>query len=239
MPEKRLTSKDLSINHNGFNLDVSLVYLKKKNLSLHISRDSTIEVRAPRNIPEQDIQKFIIKKFNWITNNLDKLSANILISTDYEKVDYFYYFGKKLSIKRIVCADNSVDIDSNWLVIKHKEKKSVNDLIGNYVKQISQDFYIKKVEHYISLLGKYQFNPKQVKCRVMKSRWGSCSSNGILTFNTRLIHVPEYCIDYVIIHELCHLKHFNHGKNFHALQKSILPNYKVIKNDLNRYVFIS
>ena len=75
---------------------------------------------------------------------------------------------------------------------------------------------------------------KEIKYRKMKSRWGSCNSVKVLTFNTELIKVDKELIDYVVVHELAHLKHMNHSKAFHAFVESHLPNSKAQRQALKK-----
>ena len=72
----------------------------------------------------------------------------------------------------------------------------------------------------------------EIKYRKMKSRWGSCSSKRVLTFNTELIKINKELIDYVIVHELAHIKHMNHSKQFHALVEKYLPLSKRLRKEL-------
>lgn len=69
----------------------------------------------------------------------------------------------------------------------------------------------------------------------MKSRWGSMSNRSVMTLNSHLIHTPIECIDYVIMHELCHLRWKSHGKRFYQLQERITPNYKELKRKLESF----
>ena len=77
----------------------------------------------------------------------------------------------------------------------------------------------------------------ELKFRKMKSRWGSCSSNGVITLNKKLIKTPQECIDYVIVHELAHLIHMNHSKKFHQLVEEYFPQATGAKETLSRVVF--
>jgi hypothetical protein len=70
----------------------------------------------------------------------------------------------------------------------------------------------------------------------MKSRWGSCSKKGIITLSTELIKLPDIYIEYVIIHELCHLKHHNHGKEYYNLLSELFPAWKNVRKDLRGYI---
>jgi len=77
--------------------------------------------------------------------------------------------------------------------------------------------------------------PSSIGVRKMKSRWGTCRTNGRIMLNTELIKKRQELIDAVIIHELCHLKHPNHGKEFYALLENLMPEYKVLRKEL-RYI---
>jgi len=99
----------------------------------------------------------------------------------------------------------------------------------------SKEYLKEKVEYFSSKMGLFC---SEVKFRKMKSRWGSCNSKGVITLNKKLIKTPEICIDYVVVHELAHLKYFNHSKRFHALVDRYSPDAKKAKEILSRVVFL-
>ncbi len=88
----------------------------------------------------------------------------------------------------------------------------------------------KSKTDYFSAL--YNFRPARISIRNQKTRWGSCSRKGNLNFNYRIIHLPEKYLDYVIVHELCHFKEFNHSKKFWNLVKETIPDYKKIRKEI-------
>ena len=91
------------------------------------------------------------------------------------------------------------------------------------------EFLQNRVEFYSSFMGlKYQ----DLKFRKMRRRWGSCSSSGIITLNKELLRLQEHLVDYIVVHELAHLKHMNHSKQFHALVAQYLPNSKELRKEL-------
>jgi len=80
------------------------------------------------------------------------------------------------------------------------------------------------------------FKPTGLVIRTMRRRWGSCSNKGVITLNTELIKLPDLYIEYVITHELCHLKHHNHGTGYYKLLSELFPDWKKVRNEMKKYV---
>ena len=96
------------------------------------------------------------------------------------------------------------------------------------LKEIKKEISIPLVRQ----MTKYNVAPKSFSIRKMKTRWGSCSRKGSISLNLHLIKLPEPCIKEVILHELCHLVHFNHSKEFYALMTAEMPDWKLWKKEL-------
>jgi predicted metal-dependent hydrolase len=89
------------------------------------------------------------------------------------------------------------------------------------------------------MLEKYQnygFSPSMITIRTMKRRWGSCSSKGRITFNSELVKIDDIFTDYVILHELCHLKQHNHGAGYYKLLSEVFPEWKNVRKELRKYL---
>ena len=98
----------------------------------------------------------------------------------------------------------------------------------------SKEYLTKRVDFFAQIMG---LRYSELKFRKMKSRWGSCNSNGVITLNKKLIKTPQDCIDYVVVHELAHLTHMNHSKKFHQLVKKYFPQADSAKDTLSKVVF--
>lgn len=122
-------------------------------------------------------------------------------------------------------------IEKHLLMQKPQEVEKYPNQEIKSLKKIAKPIIIKKVEYFSKIIG-VKYNA--VSIRAQKTLWGSCTAKKTLNFNCLLLKAPESVLDYVIIHELCHLKEMNHSSRFWALVKKYLPNYKTEKDWLKR-----
>lgn len=123
-----------------------------------------------------------------------------------------------------------IDSDVFTLQIHNPPKKMI--MLEYYLKQLTQSYIENILPH---LTDKTGLIPKQIRYRKMK-KWGACTKNGVLIFNSCLICLPISLIEYIVCHELVHLLHFNHSKNFHSAVASFLPQVKKLEKELKMYV---
>ena len=105
-------------------------------------------------------------------------------------------------------------------------------VLENRYRNSARETFTKRVEFYHKATGGIYTS---ITIRDQKSRWGSCSSRGTLSFNYRLVFAPPAVLDYVVVHELCHLTHMNHSKDFWNMVASVMPDYKTYKNWLKEH----
>ncbi|HOX29800.1 MAG TPA: M48 family metallopeptidase [Candidatus Paceibacterota bacterium] len=101
-----------------------------------------------------------------------------------------------------------------------KYKKAALDIVSGKIKKFN---------------GLYNFSVKNLSVRNQRTRWGSCSKAGNLNFNFRVVYLPDYLIDYIVVHELCHLKELNHSKKFWDLVSLAIPEYRDLRKELKKY----
>lgn len=120
---------------------------------------------------------------------------------------------------------------TNTISFTKAEKKRLETLERRYRKAARTQFEAR-VAYYHRITGGHYTS---ITIRDQKSRWGSCSSSGTLSFNYRLIFAPPIILDYVVVHELCHLTHMNHSKDFWNMVAAVMPDYKVHKQWLREH----
>ncbi|CUQ38132.1 putative metal-dependent hydrolase [Clostridium paraputrificum] len=136
------------------------------------------------------------------------------------------YLGKKYSIEIIeqpFLKRNFVAFFNDKFVVNVTIKENAMKVLEEYLKRETLRIVEEKVMRYKVL---FKIIPKEIKVKKLKSRWGSCSYDNMLVFNSKLIMFRNEAIDYVVIHELCHMIHKNHSKDYWALVKNIMPNYE-------------
>jgi len=146
----------------------------------------------------------------------------------------------KPKIVGISFVEKFIKSKSNWIMEKLEKLSIKNNCIKpierreRYLinKELARNLIEKKVKYFSQIYG---FSCNKISIRNQSTRWGSCSKKGNLNFNYKIMFLPDNIVDYIIIHELCHLKEFNHSNRFWNLVNSIIPDYRSIKKDILLY----
>jgi predicted metal-dependent hydrolase len=141
----------------------------------------------------------------------------------------------------VLLAERFLRQKADWIFkkIEHFKNNKPGMILGNNLK----DYLAKKervrelIKERMKALNVYNFKYKSIAIKNQKTRWGSCSKIGNLNFNYKLVYLPPNLVDYVIIHELCHLKEMNHSPRFWALVERVIPDYKSVRKQLKNRVF--
>ena len=216
----------------NININIKRVIILK-SISIKISRNC-IHINVPFLLPKKTLEKLIYKKKNWINKQLlIKSKTKLYKIKEYINNEIFLYLGKNYKLKIIISTLYSVDIVGDYLVVNLKNRLSIQKIkrvINQWFRERSA-IYFKKQAYYLANKSNLEIN--SIKVKEYKSRWGSCSINGEITFNWRLIMAPPKIIEYVIIHELMHLKEHNHSQKYWKHVKSLYPNFNDAKEWLN------
>ena len=214
---------------------------RKKTISILI-KDGNVEVKAPFNLKQNEIDAFILKKEKWIKNKiLLQKKIKQLPKKKFINGEIFKFLGKDLILKINISDAKQIYIKNDYICLDLKNNtKNNKDKIKKELELFYRSFS-EKILREKTLIESKKMNlvVEKIKVRSYKNRWGSCSSNGDISYNWKLIMAPEKIINYVIIHELCHLIHFNHSRDYWEEVSKKLPNYRESKEWLksNQYLF--
>jgi predicted metal-dependent hydrolase len=225
---------------------LKLRFTKRKTLSIAVLPDLSILVTAPYGTEASLIEEKLKKREGWIKAQLDFFAKPRSFFTEkkYISGESHLYLGKQYRLKlhkldgaspKLIKAGTYLHVYSDDLsqeVISQTLESWYRGQAEKYFSRILLDSFKKFCRHYVSLKS-VEF--PRLFVRKMKTRWGSLSLKANLTLNLELIKAPPECIEYVIFHELCHLVHHNHSKEFFLLLNRILPNAAKLKDKLENF----
>ena len=211
--------------HNGLNFQLIRSKRRRKTISLHIKEDGRIVISVPYHTPKGEIEGFIKEKESWIIKKFSEKERSI---KEAEKAftpgEKFLYLGESYPLEIGGTNDKGLPLKLSFgkFILDKDYLKEARDVFIHWYKREAKEKIEGRV-HYFN--NRLQLFPKGLRITSAKYRWGSCSRDSRLSFSWRIIMAPLNVIDYVIIHELIHIKEKNHSKRFWTYLETILPNY--------------
>ena len=194
---------------------------RKKSASVQVV-DCQVQVIIPQGLSDARIEQIVREKTSWIRDKLRKQSLmKPKKPKEYVSGEAFAYLGKNYRLKLAQGSSKAVKLTLGKLVVG-ADTDIKRDLTSWYM-QHAEKRLNEKVVRFAQVIG---VEPKTVKVKDYKSRWGSCSSFGDISFHWAIIMAPHYIVDYVVVHELCHMIHHNHSPAFWQQVEKVLPNYR-------------
>lgn len=224
----------------SFVYEYQLIKQDRKTLSLTVTPNLRIILKCPLETDFERIETFLQKKWFWLEKQLSyfKKYQRKIYKKEYISGEGYLYLGRqyKLIIKR--GKENSVSLTKGQLVIN--TTKLVSD--SRHTKKLIDNWFAEKTnkifqDRFTYMLSKFEYkNIPRLVVRDMKKRWGSFLKQDKIFLNSKLIHTSKDCIDYVIAHELCHMKYKNHDKKFYSLLEHKYPKWEKVKERLEMYL---
>lgn len=227
------------IQYGKSTIDYELSYSNRKTLGIKVHPDKSVQVIAPIDTDDLEIKEKVRTKAAWILRQQDFFLSfhPITPPRKYVSGETHLYLGKQYRLKIIQGDEELVKLNSGRLIVSIKntdDKPKIKRLLRSWYKS-KADFHFKKLfTDNIHLTRNLFDGEPQLKYRWMEKRWGSCDRNGTIHLNLELIKAPKVCIEYVIIHEICHLAHLNHSSAFYELLGKLYPNWRETKDRLER-----
>ena len=199
-----------------------------------IKNTGQIIVCCPLKTPFAYIEKLLLEKEKWIVQKLAEIREKQVTVREksFASGDVFYYLGHPYKFKIIennTTKKPKVHFEEDQIIIEVsdiEDTEKIKTLLKNWYISKARAIMEQRIRLYSTDVG---VSPKKVVIREQKTRWGSCSSKGNINLNWKLIMSPLPVLDYVVIHELCHMKEMNHSDNFWKNVQSIMPDYKVYR----------
>lgn len=206
---------------------------RRRSASIRVD-NGQVKIIIPKGLSDEGLKRLIQKKTPWIHQKLREFSKITPMKTkEYVTGESFTYLGKNYRLKLTGNDSGEVRLRGGRLVLGVDKSLSEGDRVV-FVKAALERWYLshaekrlrEKTARYAKILG---VKPQYLKVRDYKSRWGSCSSRGGISYNWRIIMAPHQIVDYVVVHELCHILHHNHSAVYWRAVERVIPDYRVCR----------
>lgn len=224
------------IEYGSVVMEYAVEYRGRKTLGICVHPDGSVEVKAPVEAPLEQIRKHVHRRASWICKQQRYFSSFGIHTPErkYVSGESHLYLGRQYMLRIIDSERNEVHYKGNIIEIECRHRKDARALLLAWYRKRAEIKFEEYATPLIARFNRYQVKPSAIKLKEMATRWGSCTATGQILLNPRLVCAPRICIEYVILHELCHLVHRNHTKDFYELLTQEMPDWKKWKMKLER-----
>ena len=213
----------------------------RKRLRIVVAPELTVDVFAPATADEDQIQAAVMKKAAWISRKLDTLETYHPLPAPKQFIsgETFIYLGRQYRLKVEQGRSQPAKLMGRFLWVWVEDRKNtqrVEKAVDSWYRKRAHDTLGRYMEKSYAIASRHGVPEPVMLIRTMRRRWGSCSPKGRITLNLNLVKAPVHCIEYVIMHELCHLKYHNHSKSFYSLLTRWQPDWRKRKEELDKVV---
>jgi predicted metal-dependent hydrolase len=203
-----------------------LIRSKRKTIALIIERDGRLTVRAPLRLALRDIQKWVDTKSDWIEQKraLVKVSQPVLPPPKrYAEGEAFLYLGQHYPLTLVASARPALRLADGRFLLAQAALLQAEAVFSAWYREQARRVCSERAAFYAARMG---VGYEQIRISSARTRWGSCSSRGTISFTWRLVLAPLEIVDYVVVHELAHRREPNHSSRFWAIVEQFMPDYK-------------
>lgn len=228
------TTSIQSFKFGSKEINYELSYQERKTLGIRVYPDCKVRVIAPYETTAEKLKVKLKEKAPWIIKQLSEFLSYHPFTPPRQFIngETHLYLGRQYKLKIENSTQNEVKVYRGRLIVFKKDNAITENILADWYREKAAVHFQDILEKVLVLFRKYKIDSPVLQIRYMPTRWGSCTSNGKVILNPDLIRASKGSIEYVIIHELCHLVHHNHTKAFYDLQESIMPDWKKWKERL-------
>ena len=214
---------------------IHIVNPKLKHIYLTFDNEGNLVIKSPK-VSQRKIEQLLLKKSSWINTSREKIQQKKGRPLDFSNTLELYYLGKTYPLHLEQHSKKRIHFDfdgGKFTLFYHTYDERLFQIhFDKIYKNKAQEHIPSHVDFWAEKMG---LSPTNLRFRKTKRQWGSCSGKNVLSFNTMMMKLPHDVIEYIIIHELAHIKHKHHKKDFWQLVEQHLPDYKKKVKELKKY----
>jgi predicted metal-dependent hydrolase len=235
------TTRHLQIHYGKDSFDVTVMFVSSDRLTISVHPDMTVTAAAPRGREFEAISNRIRARAAWIVRQRVRFERLRPLPTPrrYVSGETCLYLGRQYRLKVVAAIQNEVKLQGGYICVSTPSPSSqavVRQLLRKWYRARAEIVLPQRLAACFGASRTLGVELPALSLRQMRTRWGSCSRAKHILLNPDLIKVPQYCIDYVIFHELCHLKVMRHDRVFYKTLGRYMPDWAHWKERLERFV---
>ena len=221
-------------------IDYELIFSRRKTLGIHVYPDTRVIVRAPLNTDLRFIEEHLHTRAAWILKHQQQFRQtppSPPVEPQSVTGATVRYLGEGYTLRIETSQRQRVQLGGGEIIVSVRDATDTDHvaaLLNRWLRVQAERVFAERLTACFPRVAAWGIAFPPLKIRDMKTRWGSCSSKGNVSLNLRLIHQPVELIDYVVLHELCHLKELNHSPRFWKLMDRVLPDWRDRRKRLNQ-----
>jgi len=209
-----------------------IIRSKRRTIALIVETDGSVTVRAPLRTTDRSILKFVEEHAGWVESKQAKIREAVPIQPkQYLPGESFLYLGQSYPLEVVRNQKRKLMLEDGFK-LSESMQANAKQIFQNWYRQEAGRIIPERVQRFAE---DHHFSYKKIRISSARTRWGSCSASGTLSFSWRLIMTPLDVVDYVIIHELVHTIHHNHSKQFWEMVEILLPDYRDRRKRLKQF----
>jgi predicted metal-dependent hydrolase len=232
-----------SIDYGTTQIEYDVCFSRRKTLAIQVYPDQRVSVRAPHGSALDTIATIVGKRAGWIVKQQQRFASYApptVLPREYVSGESYRYLGRQYRLKVLDGTPEQVTLGRTdlFVTVRNKEPQRVQRVLEQWYRTEAHRIFAERLQACFGRVDYLGVPYPTLSIRRMKTRWGSCGRNGRILLNLRLIQAPIESIDYVVVHELCHLKEHNHSKRYYALLDTAMPDWRERRQRLNAYEFV-
>ena len=212
-----------------------IVNPKLKHIYLTFDDEGNLVIKSPK-VPQRKIEQLLLKKASWINHSREKIQQKKGRAVDFSRTSECYYLGQAYPLLVTQHTKKRIKLyfdDEKFTLLYHTYDER---LFQTHLDHFYKNEAVTQIPSQVAFWAeKMNLSPADIRFRKTKRQWGSCSAKNVLSFNTMIMKLPPDVIEYIIIHELSHIRHKHHQKAFWQLIERYLPDYKRRVEELKNY----
>ena len=212
-------------------IEFNLQYSNRRTLGISVLPDLSVVVTAPNESSFGKVEELVKKRAAWILRQQTKFSEYLpeQPAKKYVSGETHLYLGRQYRLKVIEGEPETAKLKGRYIyvtVTKKRNGEEVKMLLDKWYQERAGEYFKQKLVKAFEKFRRYEIEVPLIRLRRMPKRWGTCSAKGVIHLNPDLIKFPSSCVEYVIVHELCHLIEANHNKDFYQLLQRLMPDWE-------------